>query len=139
MNLLFLIPIGLITFGVFIFLFNVFKIYRKNKAIKHYEKIRDKLTLREPESEPEPESGDSGGFSISSLIGGFITVVIGVMLVPTIAEQVNIASTQINSTGYPNAGATLQIMKIVPVFFAIAILLVGIAVAYNALRRGGLA
>jgi small-conductance mechanosensitive channel len=112
MNLLFLIPIGLITVGVFIFLFNIFKAYRKNKAIKHYEKIRDKLTLREPE--PEPESGDSGGFSISSLIGGFITVVIGVMLIPTIAEQV-------------------------PVVFAIAIMLVGIAVAYNALRRGGLA
>ncbi len=70
--------------------------YKKPDSIKHYEDVRDKLTTREQEEPQEEESGGGGG--LGNLIGGFIVVIIGVNLIPTMASQV-VAAQAGNVTG----------------------------------------
>jgi len=75
---------------------------------------------------------------IARFINGFISILIGVSLIGPIADQVNTAA--ITGGSLYNAttwGAT--VLKIVPGFFAIAILAIGIAVLYGNLRDAGMA
>ena len=90
---------------------------------------------------------------INRLIGGFVAIIIGVSLIGPIASQVNIVATSANSTGSTctstsqagcaNAGLYLSsswgatVLKMVPGFFALGILGIGIAVTYGALRDAG--
>lgn len=100
--------------------------------IEHYESMRDKLTIRKKEAaEPLSEGLGFGGISISNIIGGFITILIGVSLLPTIAEQVG------KATGQNVSNSMTSVLSIVPIFFAIAILCIGIAVAFSTLRNVG--
>jgi hypothetical protein len=85
---------------------------------------------------------------IANLIGGFVSILIGVSLIGPIAQQVNTTGAGLNSTGgcstgYCSAlynsttwGAT--VLKMVPGFFALGILGIGIAVTYSSLRQAGI-
>jgi hypothetical protein len=106
--------------------------------IEHYESMRDKLTIRKKTvEEPLTEGLGLGGMGLGNIIGGFIAILIGVTLLPTIAQQVGKASAQMNVTS-PSIEMTTTMLKLVPVFFAIALLGIGIAIAYSTLRNTGL-
>jgi hypothetical protein len=73
---------------------------------------------------------------IANLIGGFIAILIGTSLIGPISTQVNTAAATggalANSSSW---GAT--VLQLVPGFFALGILGVGIAVTYSTLRQAG--
>jgi hypothetical protein len=94
---------------------------------------------------------------IANLIGGFISILIGVSLIGPIA-------TQVNTVTYPGAAAIYNqsnlsqlltpavaasdlyqtsswgaaVLNLVPGFFALGLLGVGIAVCYSSLRQAGI-
>lgn len=73
---------------------------------------------------------------INRLIGGFVAILIGVSLVGPIADQVNAVA----NTGGSLYNATTwaaTVLKMVPGFFALGILGIGIAVTYGSLRDAG--
>lgn len=73
---------------------------------------------------------------IANLIGGFVAILIGVSLVGPVSVEVNNAS--FTGSALYNAttwGAT--VLKLVPGFFALGILGIGIAVTYSSLRQAG--
>jgi hypothetical protein len=90
---------------------------------------------------------------INRLIGGFVAILIGVSLVGPISSQVNTAALSHNISGdlcetvdqggcsdaalflTTSWGAT--VLKMVPGFFALGILGIGIAVTYGSLRDAG--
>jgi len=79
---------------------------------------------------------------IAQLIGGMIVILIGITLFPIIMEQIevvqtNLTSGDINSTIFPGETSNL-ILSIVPIAFALGILLVALNVAVSGLRSAGL-
>jgi len=75
---------------------------------------------------------------LGNLIGGFIVVVIGVNLIPTVADEVQAAQWQ-NATQPTNlTGSAATILDLVTLFFALGILSAGIAIAAQGLRAAGL-
>lgn len=95
----------------------------ENNPIKHYEKMRDRMTLKNKVEVEEPKGF---GLSISSIIGGFITILIGISLIGPITQQVNqtINQTQMqNNSINPATQWSMDILKSVPAFFAIVIAL----------------
>jgi len=74
---------------------------------------------------------------IANLIGGFVSILIGVSLIGPIAQQVN---TTAGTSGDLYAVTTwgAAVLKMVPGFFALGILGVGIAVTYSSLRQAGI-
>lgn len=71
---------------------------------------------------------------IANLIGGFVSILIGVSLVGPLATEVNTAATGDLAT-VSTWGAS--VLKLVPGFFALGILGIGIAVTYSSLRQAG--
>jgi hypothetical protein len=92
---------------------------------------------------------------IANLIGGFISILIGVSLIGPIATQINTAATSVNSSGQTCTSITqaggcansalflssswgATVLSLVPGFFALGILGIGIAVTYSSLRQAGI-
>jgi len=69
---------------------------------------------------------------LGNLIGGFIVIVIGVTLLPTVANQV-VAAQAGNVTG-----ASSTILGLTTLFFALAVTAVGIGVAVMGLKQAGI-
>lgn len=69
---------------------------------------------------------------LGTLIGGFITILVGVTLVPTVADAVAGAQTG-NVTG-----AASTILGLTTLFFCLAIATAGIAIAAQGLRAAGM-
>lgn len=87
-------------------------------------------------------SMNKGGM-IAQLIGAFITILIGISLIPIISEQVKLVqSTQTNTSDSLSDSLSSPMIKtmldLLPAFFAIAIVGIGIAIAVGALRSVGL-
>lgn len=89
---------------------------------------------------------------IANLIGGFVAILIGTSLVGPVSTEVNTAATSSNGTatctsvtqgGCENSALYLSsswgatVLKLVPGFFALGILGIGIAVTYSSLRQAG--
>jgi len=73
---------------------------------------------------------------ISRLIGGFVSILIGVSLIGPVANEVaGVAVTSGHLANSSSWGAT--VLKLVPGFFALGILGIGIAVTYGSLRDAG--
>ncbi len=74
---------------------------------------------------------------IANLIGGFVAIIIGVSLIGPVASEINVTA---------NHGSVLQnmsswgasVLNMVPGFFALGILGIGIAVTYSSLRQAGI-
>jgi len=75
---------------------------------------------------------------VARFINGFIGILIGVSLIGPISDQVNSAAAT-NGSLYNSSTWGASILKIVPGFFAISILAIGIAVLYGNLRDAGMA
>ena len=73
---------------------------------------------------------------INRLIGGFVAILIGTSLVGPIADQVNTAA-QVGGSLYNTSTWSATVLKMVPGFFALGILGIGIAVTYGSLRDAG--
>jgi len=94
---------------------------------------------------------------ISRLIGGFVSILIGVSLIAPLSTEIGTAASSTNATGTTctlTAGSPTQtgcadaslylssswgatVLKLVPGFFALGILGIGIAVTYGSLRDAG--
>ena len=70
---------------------------------------------------------------LGNLIGGFVVILIGVNLLPTVANEVQGAQDNGNVTG-----ATDTIIGLTPLFFALGILSAGIALTAQGLRAAGM-
>ena len=73
---------------------------------------------------------------IANLIGGFISILVGTSLIGPVATEVNTASAAGTNLS-TNTAWGASVLKLVPGFFAIGILGIGIAVTYGALRDAG--
>ena len=87
---------------------------------------------------------------IANLIGGFVAILIGTSLVGPISDQVNtVAAAPVYNASNPTQvlsstvlhnvstwGAT--VMRLVPGFFALGIMGIGVAVTYSSLRQAGI-
>jgi len=90
---------------------------------------------------------------IANLIGGFVSILIGTSLVGPISSEVMSAGSSTNSSGatctwavdsaysrcqlYLSSSWGATVLKMVPGFFALGILGIGIAVTYTSLRQAG--
>lgn len=91
---------------------------------------------------------------IANLIGGFVSILIGVSLIGPVANVVNSAASTTNASGatctaavddsyapcslYLTSSWGSTVLKMVPGFFALGILGIGIAVTYSSLRQAGI-
>jgi hypothetical protein len=74
---------------------------------------------------------------IANLIGGFVSILVGVSLIGPVAQQVNaVAAT--GGAVYNSSTWGASVLLMVPGFFALGILGVGIAVTYSSLRQAGI-
>jgi len=74
---------------------------------------------------------------MAKLIGGFIAILIGVSLIGTVSSEVNSATISGNALAYTSSwGST--VLSLTPGFFALAIMGIGVAVTYSALRDTGI-
>jgi hypothetical protein len=73
---------------------------------------------------------------IANLIGGFVSILVGVSLIGPISQEVNnTAATGGSLANASSWGAT--VLRLVPGFFALGILGIGLAVTYASLRQAG--
>ena len=129
------IIVGILDILAFLFfIFIIFKVKKKWAGIKHYEKIRDKVTIREEEKEEQEyseEEGSGGGF-LGNLIGGAIIIVVGINILPVVMDQVALANNAIIT------GAAGTLLEFIPLFFALGIMSAGVALTVGGLRNAGL-
>jgi len=73
---------------------------------------------------------------IANLIGGFVSILVGTSLIGPVATEVNTAASNVGALYNASTwGAT--VLQLVPGFFALAILGIGLAVTYSSLRQAG--
>lgn len=73
------------------------------------------------------------------MMQGFITVIVGVSLIPTVANTIAIASEN-GTSGHPGniTGSALSILELTTLFFALGIMVAGIGIAVGGLADIGL-
>ena len=75
---------------------------------------------------------------LGNLIGGFITILVGVTLVPVIADQVFEVQNGVNNSITNVTGAASTLIGLTTLFFAIGIMAAGIDMAMRGLKNAGL-
>jgi len=88
---------------------------------------------------------------IANLIGGFVAIIVGVSLIGPIATSINTvaAAPIVNASNtsqvltaagsvYSSSTWGAAVLQLVPGFFALGVLGVGIAVTYSSLRQAGI-
>ena len=73
---------------------------------------------------------------IANLIGGFVAGLIGVSLIGPISTEVNTAAAT-NGALYNSSSWGATVLQMVPGFFALGVLGIGIAITYASLRQAG--
>ena len=69
---------------------------------------------------------------LGNLIGGFVVILVGLALLPTIADKVNEAKTG-NVTG-----AAATVTDLITLFYALGLMSAGLAIAAQGLRAAGM-
>ena len=69
---------------------------------------------------------------LGNLIGGFIVILVGVTLIPTVADQVVAAQNNITT------GSVNTILGLTTLFYALGIASAGISIAAQGLRAAGM-
>ncbi len=72
---------------------------------------------------------------LGNLIGGFIIILVGVNLMPSVADQVSAA---VDTNGTNVTGAAATITDLVTLFFALGIMASAVQIAVTALREAGM-
>ena len=74
---------------------------------------------------------------IANLIGGFVSIIIGVSLIGPVSTEINTVAAANGALANTSSwGAT--VLKMVPGFFSFGILGIGIAITYSSLRQAGI-
>lgn len=73
---------------------------------------------------------------IANLIGGFVAILIGASLIAPISDEVYDAVYDGELANVTSWGPT--VLKLVPGFFALGIMGIGVAITYSALRQAGI-
>lgn len=74
---------------------------------------------------------------LGNLIGGFIIILVGVTLAPTVANEIEAARG--NGSGLGNiTGAEYTVLGLATLFYCLSVAAAGIGVAVVGLRKGGL-
>ncbi len=147
MNIYYIIAGGIILIGLIFLGYSLLKVRKKHKAIQHYEDIRDKLTLREKEEkEEELDYSNYSGISLGGIVGGFITIIVGLTVFGTIKDELknvcadtlamNVTDAFTNSVVCGGSGETM--FGLVTLFFALAIAVSAISMAMGGLKRSGM-
>ena len=74
---------------------------------------------------------------IANLIGGFISIIVGTSLIGPVSDQIA-AETTATANLTVNTAWGASVLKLVPGFFALSILGIGVAVTYTSLRQAGI-
>ena len=74
---------------------------------------------------------------IANLIGGFISIIVGTSLIGSVASEVNTAAVATGNLSLTSSWGA-SVLKLVPGFFALGILGIGVAVTYTSLRQAGI-
>ena len=84
--------------------------------------------------------GDDKKMVLGNMIGGFITIIVGVNLIPTVADQVSAAKTgQVGTNAGANVtGSAATLLDLTTLFFALSIMATAISTGVSALRESGL-
>lgn len=76
---------------------------------------------------------------LSNIITGFIVVLVGVTLVPTVADAVQGAKFGNDTLNPTNVtGTPALIVSLTTLFFSIGVMAAGVAIAVNGLRQSGM-
>lgn len=75
---------------------------------------------------------------LGNLIGGFITILVGVTLIPVIADQVFEVQNGVNNSATNVTGASSTLIGLTTLFFAIGVMAAGIDLAMRGLKNAGL-
>ncbi|KKL86710.1 hypothetical protein LCGC14_1942000 [marine sediment metagenome] len=76
---------------------------------------------------------------LGNLIGGFVVLVVGVNLMPVVADQVSAAQTGQFGTGVANVtGAAATLIDLTTLFFALSIMATAISLGVSTLKQSGL-
>ena len=77
---------------------------------------------------------------LGNLLGGFIVILIGVNLIPSIADQISNAKTgqEESGDGANITGSSATILDLTIIFFALGIMAAGVSLAVGGLRNAGL-
>ena len=78
---------------------------------------------------------------LGNLLGGFIVILVGVNLIPTVADQIWCTSNSDNaacSNDVNITGASASILDLTTIFFALGIMSAGVSLAVGGLRNAGL-
>ena len=80
--------------------------------------------------------------ALAMIIGGFIAIIVGVTIFPTVADQVEAIRNPLNSSGQPVTGnvtgGASAILGLTNIFFALGILAAGVNMAVSGLKQAGL-
>ena len=106
-------------------------IEERNEHVEHYTKVRDKIVkAKYIKSAKKSKDDEGGGFSIGSIIGGIVVIVVGLNILP----MVNDAIMSVNTSMNPN---TQMLTSMIPILFAIGIVLCGVTLAISGLKYAG--
>ena len=75
---------------------------------------------------------------LGQLVGGFITIIIGVTLVPSVANLVTQAQWSNASDRTNITGASATILNLTTLFFCLGVTTIGIAISSQGLRAAGM-
>lgn len=70
--------------------------------------------------------------TLGNLIGGFIVILVGVNLIPTVADQI------VAAQGGNVTGAASTVLGLTTIFYALGIMAAGVSLAVSGLRNAGL-
>lgn len=70
------------------------------------------------------------------MITGFITVIVGASLVPTLVTVINSATSDLNTTGTQGSAASL--LELTILFFALGVMIAGVGTSVSGLVEYGL-
>jgi len=70
--------------------------------------------------------------TLGNLIGGFIVILVGVNLIPTVANQI------VAAQGGNVTGAASTVLGLTTIFYALGIMSAGVSLAVSGLRNAGL-
>jgi len=138
MNKFFILAGGIILLAFIISLLLIFRKRKKNKAIRHYEAIVDKLTLREPSPEVEKvveefDSVSSFGFMdiVNSLVVMIIVMVVGITIIGELGSVMDEVSMPSNVTS-ASMETTASIISFFPVIMVVALAAIILSIVMRA-------
>ena len=76
--------------------------------------------------------------SLGRMMQGFITVIVGVSLIPTVADTIAVALGNGNASLTNVSGSAASILELTTLFFALGIMVAGIGIAVGGLADIGL-